>query len=280
MVELSIHGKSFLLQINLIFRFIYKNSIYYLISYEGEADEIILPMSINGNSYVIDTFKSFASKITIPDNMKTIGEQAFYNCSYLTSVTIPDSVTSIENGAFYNCYNLQNVIGGNNVTNIGSNAFFGCSNLTNIALTSNLKSIGNSAFENCTNLSSIIIPDSVIIIGDLAFYNTAIYNNFNNWIDGALYIGNHLICVDEDIESFDMKEKTIISNKNVFSKCYKLKEIFINNLDVNLQYCTNLVVLKIDSINLSQNLHNIFQYNVPITLRKIILCENVKVLEI
>ena len=45
----------------------------------------------------------------IPDNVTSIGTNAFYNCAYLTSVDIPDSTTSIEGSAFCGCTNLTEV---------------------------------------------------------------------------------------------------------------------------------------------------------------------------
>ena len=44
--------------------------------------------------------------VTIPNDMTTIGDYAFYNQNNLTSVTIPDSVTSIGSCAFSGCTSL------------------------------------------------------------------------------------------------------------------------------------------------------------------------------
>ncbi len=47
--------------------------------------------------------------ITIPDEVTSIGDFAFYHCTNLTSITIPDSVTSIGRSAFYECTSLESV---------------------------------------------------------------------------------------------------------------------------------------------------------------------------
>ncbi len=47
--------------------------------------------------------------MTIPEGVKTIGEDAFYFCPKLKSVTIPSSVTSIGEDAFSDCTNLNNI---------------------------------------------------------------------------------------------------------------------------------------------------------------------------
>ena len=69
----------------------------------------------------------------IPNEVTSIGYQAFYGCTGLTSITIPDNVTSIGTGAFLDCSSLTSVTIPSNVTSIGSYAF-GCSNLTSVTV--------------------------------------------------------------------------------------------------------------------------------------------------
>ena len=64
------------------------------------------------------------SVITIPDNVKTIAEKAFYNSTGLTSVVIPESVTSIEKQAFYGCTGLKSIVIPDSVSTIGDEAFY------------------------------------------------------------------------------------------------------------------------------------------------------------
>lgn len=49
------------------------------------------------------------SKVNIPNNVTSIGDYAFYECTSLESITIPDSVTSIGGYAFYDCPNLADI---------------------------------------------------------------------------------------------------------------------------------------------------------------------------
>ena len=52
---------------------------------------------------------SLVKDLVIPDNVTSIGDFAFENCSSLTSVTIGNSVTSIGKCAFSDCSKLTNV---------------------------------------------------------------------------------------------------------------------------------------------------------------------------
>ena len=63
------------------------------------------------------------SSYTIPEDVTSIEQSAFSQCSSLTSVTIPSSVTSIDNYAFYECSSLTSVIIPASVTSIGERAF-------------------------------------------------------------------------------------------------------------------------------------------------------------
>ncbi|UKI12794.1 MAG: leucine-rich repeat domain-containing protein [Oscillospiraceae bacterium] len=48
-------------------------------------------------------------EIILGENIRTIAENAFYNCSVLESVTLPDGVTSIGDSAFQGCRELKKV---------------------------------------------------------------------------------------------------------------------------------------------------------------------------
>jgi hypothetical protein len=134
--------------------------------------------SIDGNLYskdktiLIQYAKGKTDKtFTIPDNVTSIGNYAFYYCSSLTSIVIPDSVTSIGNWAFSGCSRLTSVTIPDSVTSIGDDAFYGCSSLTSITIGNSVTSIGSRAFDECYNLTSVTMGNSVKSIGYYAFWN-------------------------------------------------------------------------------------------------------------
>ena len=105
------------------------------------------------------------------NNVTSIGNSAFSNCSSLQSITIPENVTSIGNSAFYNCSSLQSITIPENVTLIENSAFSNCSSLQSITIPENVTSIGSYAFYNCSSLQSITIPENVTSIESQAFSN-------------------------------------------------------------------------------------------------------------
>ena len=109
--------------------------------------------------------------LTLGENVSSIGESAFENCSGLKSVEIPNSVSSIGSYAFQRCSGLTNLTISNSITSIGEGTFEGCSGLTNVVIPNSVTSIGESGFRNCSGLTSVEIPNSVTSIGESGFRN-------------------------------------------------------------------------------------------------------------
>lgn len=165
-------------------------------------------------------FFSFLPSVTI------IGEKAFYMCRNLDKITIPDCVTEIGDNAFANSWiksvdilsnnvkingnifadavhlkeikvaenninyvvkdgvlyskdmskiicaekNIETCSVPNGVIEICPYAFDKCYKLTNIEIPSTVTVIDDYAFRNCIRLTNIVIPNSVTKIGEKAFF--------------------------------------------------------------------------------------------------------------
>ena len=105
----------------------------------------------------------------IPDDVVSIGNNAFELQENLTSISIPYSVTSIGKYAFDSCRGLQSIIISNNVSFIGEYAFCDCNNLTSVTLPDKLTSISDELFRGCSRLATVSIPQSVTYIGSWVF---------------------------------------------------------------------------------------------------------------
>ena len=105
----------------------------------------------------------------IGDNITTIGEHAFEDCSTFTKVVIPNSIINIRANSFAYCTSLISVDIPDSVVNIGSHAFYGCSSLIDIKIGDGVTLIAQNAFLNCTSLQCAILGTSVNEIGTGAF---------------------------------------------------------------------------------------------------------------
>ena len=105
------------------------------------------------------------------ENIKSIGERAFYKCSSLESLTIPSNVTKIEPWAFRESgLKSMNIPAG--VTSLGDYAFADCKNLEKFTFSDDceLTAIPNYFLYNAVKLDNIALPKNTLTIGNYAFY--------------------------------------------------------------------------------------------------------------
>ena len=153
------------------FRFMQEGNKYTLIDYNGNADIVELPVSINGSAYDIYLEKNYHIKtVVIPEGITEISAHAFANCANLVEVHLPESLLTIEDYAFQNCTNLRKVNIPSQITSIPGWCFNGTA-IEEIVIPEGVTYIGDSAFDGCKNLTNIVIPDSVTYIRYSAFAN-------------------------------------------------------------------------------------------------------------
>ena len=119
------------------------------------------------------TIFSCPTSVEFGDLVTTINPNLLYNEGKLSSIIIGNGVKTIGNNAFYNCghddsVNELTVTMGENLSKISEQAFYYCKKLKSISLTSSVKVIETNAFSN-TGLTSITIPATVDSLGIRAF---------------------------------------------------------------------------------------------------------------
>ncbi len=132
-------------------------------------DGILFGKTDQGLSLMKAVFPIIGDYNNMPENVITIENKAFINCSDLTGITIPNSVTTIGYGAFWGCKGLVNLTIPNSVTTIGSYAFCDCERLESLTIPNSVTTIGDRTFGSCYGLKSLTIPNSVTTIGSYAF---------------------------------------------------------------------------------------------------------------
>lgn len=100
-------------------------------------------------------------EVVIPDNIKSIGSNAFYSNDYLTRVHLSEGLTTIGESAFNGCWSLDSLQMPSTLTSLGGWAFANCSSLHAVQLNEGLTDIWGWAFENCHSLEEVILPSSL-----------------------------------------------------------------------------------------------------------------------
>ncbi len=142
----------------------------------------------NGGTITITKYNGSDADIIIPDTIDgfpvtDIGDRAFGHFTPLgyigvNKVTIGNNVTSIGEKAFWGCYNLTNVNLRNNIiTSIGRGAFWGCDNLTGITIPKSVTSIGDDLFAFCRSLTGVYFEGNPPSIGLYVFSATYVLTN-------------------------------------------------------------------------------------------------------
>ena len=238
-----------------------------------EKKLISYPCAFTNTSYVI------------PQGIRIIGNDAFYDCDSLTSVTIPDSVTTIGEDAFYSCNSLTSITIQDSVTTIRENPFTYCKNLTDIIVSPDhptlatidgvlfdkvekkllcypcalistsyvipqgIRIIGDDAFYACNSLTSVTIPDSVTTIGDYAFYSCDSLASIT--IPGSVTtIGNSTFRHCDSLTSVTIPDSVTTIGDSAFFSCDSLTSVTIPDSvttigDDAFYYCKSLTSVTI-----------------------------------
>lgn len=167
--------------------FIYRieNDKVIITGYKGTGGDIIIPFYIEDKPVVKIDEKAFyknntITSVTFENDIDTIGESAFDNCTALTFVKIQGSVVDINNYAFYNCNNLTSFMATDGVYNIGGMSFSGCKKLSEFGIQNKINSIDSYAFFSCSSLYNFEYPKGANV-NKYAFMGTNTQYK-NDWI--------------------------------------------------------------------------------------------------
>lgn len=189
-----------------------------LIKYKGNENLITIPDGITEINHSAFCFSSSVYRITIPESVKTIYPDAFYECIRLTEICNKSSIDikarSDEYGAML--YHARKVSQDffeskihitedgyaiyedgktrcivaytgkereltlpEGITEVGPCTFFENPFIHSVIIPNGVTKIGESAFKECTNLKNVVLPDTLIDIEDFAFSYCYLLKNIN-----------------------------------------------------------------------------------------------------
>lgn len=178
---------------------------------------------------------SNASKITLPESLVNIANNAFYGSTSLREINIPNSVTKIGASAFQNCtalttVNIDTINSGLN--SLGDNAFYKCRSLKELRLPYNLKHIGENAFSSCTSLTTITFDGYNEVTTE---QGTIEYVKDNDKLSKLEYLGASAFTGDTALTQISIPNNVTSIKKSTFASCTSLVYVEFDITNSNLE---------------------------------------------
>ena len=107
-------------------------------------------------------FDSNIEKVILGEDVTSIGYKAFFG-STITSLKMTDNIKTIEDYAFMECSELTSVELSNSLTDIGEWAFWGCGNLLSVTIPQSVKCVHLFAFQMCNNLTKVVVNSNEVV---------------------------------------------------------------------------------------------------------------------
>ena len=182
--------------------------------------------------------KNYITEVTIPESVRAIGQDAFYDNQYLKSATLNNSMETINRSLFNYCKKLAVVRGGRNVKIVDQSAFSGCDSLRSISDITPV-TINSSAFYNCRKLESLNFS-RIKSIGYESFYNCFGLKEADLTTLTSIYGRSFIGCTG--LKKVTLGNDITTIKSEAFKGCDALEEVVlgssINSLESNCFYST------------------------------------------
>lgn len=182
------------------------------------TDSLVIPAEHNGKAITEIYANAFRNqgitnvKLTIGNNVDTIGSNAFYGCRGLVEIDFGSSLETIGEGAFSYCSNLvQDVVLPDSMKKIEASAFRN-SGIHSIN-TGGATSIGSYAFNACASLVYAELPEVTVVAED----------GFNEVFTSCI-----------SLVSVDMPKLAKVYGSKMFMGCTSLAEIYMGTRETGI----------------------------------------------
>lgn len=224
----------------------------------------------NLSYYELIKYNGKAKKVIVPEGIKILSANSFWNNKYLEEVILPESLEILGGDSFYYCENLKKINIPKNVFIMGNNPFSACKSLNII--------------ENRSD--HFIIKDNVLFnkkMDRIIYYPMNKKDNFYRIPDSVKFIGKHSFYGNKYIEKVIIPKSVIHMENNPFADCDKIS---LNIRTDNYHNCEGVIFNKFKTmiVCVLKN-SNIDNYVIPNTVKYIGRnsfwnCKNIKKLTI
>lgn len=196
-----------------------------LVRYTGTGSVVSVPGNIKeigneaffGNPYV--------RRVKLPGALEKIGQASFAYCSRLEKISIPDSVIQVDSGAFACDLSLKYVKFGKDMQELGNGVFAGCTNLENVKFKDNVH----------FNVSQSAIFDKT---GEVLYqYLPGCVNTVYNIPDEVKQVRKYAFWGCDKLKNVSLSSNMSVISGYSFSNCTSLE-------NVHIPYSVNLIDVK------------------------------------
>ena len=240
--------------------------IYVPVTYKGDNGVFEAPLGIQSIGEGVFEGKTALTEIIIPEYLKTIGLNAFKDCTGVTKITVKGprvNALTIGEASFTGCTGLVTVdflgasqASGKGAITVGPSAFMDCVNLDtikigesvnvyelgdfafagNVALedikiadSAILNKIGNNTFEGCTRLKSFTIHKSTTYIGNGAFTGCSFLNTVEFAEGGGdISFGSYVFKDCERLTTIKLPKTLTTFDGSAFDGCERITNIIVD----------------------------------------------------
>lgn len=143
-------------------------------------------------------------KVVLPETIKVIEDNAFYDNKNMEEINIPDSVVEIQKDAFEECHKLKSIHLPEGLTSIEYGILAGCKSIQTLNLPSSLVKIKDHGLFGLDKIVDLYVPEGVKEIGDSTF------------------------ALNSSMESIFLPSTLTKIGKDIFDRCTSLKKIYIH----------------------------------------------------
>lgn len=215
--------------------------------YSSEPNDVIIDSSVVSIAPYAFSSNIAVTSVRIGDNVASIGEGAFYNCTALKEAIVSKYVSYIGAFAFEGTPYLSSfksdflILGDgilidvnstlssltlpDSVRQIGAGAFYNNKTIKTVKIPESVTAIGMRAFAGCTSLISAVLPQGLVLLDKEAFYGctaleSAVIPSAVTLIGDNVYLG----CTS--LNTVQVLSKATIS-KGMFAKCTGLEYVML-----------------------------------------------------
>ncbi|HHU43616.1 MAG: leucine-rich repeat protein [Christensenellales bacterium] len=210
---------------------------------------------------ILYKYKGKQQTLHIPNIIKKIGKEAFFENTNLRDVYIPQSVEFIGESAFEGCSSLEylQIEDNSQLKKIENRAFYGCSIMEDFIMGANSKieHIGDFAFAYCSLLMYVNFPSTLTYLGEGAYFDSGVA--FAKFASGCRLssIEKETFSNCRNLKTVSFGEGTMLSiiKESAFENCKNLISVIIpesNSLLIEIlqrafNNCTSLINVTLPS---------------------------------